>query len=487
MNNLTYTILNSGKEIPESVFLECENNPLSWKEITILVNKRVNQFTKEGLKTGDKIIVATGRGNNVWIDMMSIWFIGAIVVPLEYEVTEETLNKIVKKVQPKALCGDFEKAKVLNYDIKFIQELNPENEDISDKEIIDLPEESLAMILFTSGSTGEPKGVMLTHKSLLLNAESTKKVLKLNSTHRLFMAIPFRFVSAISHFLVAALSNTTLLGTEKKYFKGDYIQTIKDVNANATGGSPIQARWIAETIQNEKLNINWVMSSGDHFAKEVIELFLLNAPEIRVNVVYGLTELAGRFCIAPFEELKDNLGSVGKPIEGLEVLILNDDYLPAKINETGHVFARGKMVFKGYYEDLETSNEALLKEGFKTGDMGRMDENGWLYLSGRSDDVFKYAGIKVSTLPIRDALMDSGYFKDVAVVPKEHPVIGQVPFVYYVLNNEKSFEKGKILKFLRQTLAPNQLPEGFSPITEIPRTGSGKIDRRKLKEIIENN
>ena len=183
----------------------------------------------------------------------------------------------------------------------------------------------------------------------------------------------------------------------------------------------------------------------------------------------------------PPEELPGQTGSVGRPIPGLEVAILDDTGTPAPAGKIGHVHASGEALMEEYFRDEETTAQALTSHGFHTGDLGYLDEDGWVYLVGRSDDVFKSAGAKVSTLPIIDAIMESGMASEATVIPEEHKELGHIPHAYIVPVPETPYQRGALLQFLRQRLAENHLPRKITILENLPRTGSGKIDRKKLE------
>jgi acyl-coenzyme A synthetase/AMP-(fatty) acid ligase len=141
-------------------------------------------------------------------------------------------------------------------------------------------------------------------------------------------------------------------------------------------------------------------------------------------------------------------------------------------------------LFSGYIADPKGTADAFLNGGFRTGDVGRTTDMGNLQLSGRNDDVFKVAGKKVSCLQIASALQATNKFQDVAVLPRPYPRIGLAPHAVVVMKAGAPLAPGHVLRELRATLPANHLPRGFSRVAFIPRTGSGKIDRRRLTELL---
>lgn len=473
-------------ETREHPMLACEGESLTADVFRERVVRRQAQLKAAGLEEDERCLVLCGRGNQVWIDVVALWGLGLTAVPLDASQPEETVRHMV------ALSG----ARTVLLDTS---ESTPGSSVLSDLCALPLgtasetPEpaskvtvravrpETLAIILFTSGSTGTPKGVPLSHRNLIANALGTRTVLPIEAGDRVFMAVPFRFVSALSHFIVVMMAKAVLIGFEKPFLHGDFIDALRACKGTAVGGNPRQMAWIAEASDRIGGVLSWAMSSGDHLPSETITALGEAYPGLKVQVAYGLTELGGRFCMLPVEDIPRKLGSVGKPVPGLEVNVLDDDGNLAASGESGRVFARGDCVFDGYYG----SDTPLGPHGFDTGDIGRIDEEGYVYLLGRADDVFKSGGVKVSALTIADALRAMEGFSDVAVLPVDHKKLGKVPHAYVVMAPRKGFEKGAIMRALRETLPSTHLPFKLLAVDAIPRTGSGKVDRKRLRALTE--
>jgi len=469
---------------PETLFLCCEDEHLSRAAVAQMVADRQQQLLAAGLGEGNRVLVAGGRGNRFWIDLLALWGIAAVPVPLEPNVNAEHAAGIRVKAEPVALLRGSDEPPVELADLSALAECDG-SRTAAETTVRPVSARDLALILFTSGTTGLPKGVMLSHGALLANARGTLEVLALTSDDRLFMAIPFRFVSALSHFLTVALRGAALMGTERRMLQSDFCTVLSASGASAFGGGPVQVRWLAEYAATRPLNLRWLMSSGDHLSPEIIGQVRERMPGTTIFVAYGLTEVGGRFCMLPPEHLDSVCGSVGRPIPGMDIAVLDERRQPVPTGEIGEVYAQGPCVFDGYSGDLEVTRQCLSDDGFKTGDQGYSDGDGWLFLRGRSDNVFKSAGIKVSTLPIADALMAVDCFADVAVVPAEDPALGKVPVCYYVMKDGSQFDKGSVLRSLRGTLPASHFPREFLPLPSIPRTASGKVDRRRLRAAID--
>ena len=141
-------------------------------------------------------------------------------------------------------------------------------------------------------------------------------------------------------------------------------------------------------------------------------------------------------------------------------------------------------MFDGYINDPEASQHALTPFGMRTGDIGYVDKAGYLRLVGRADDIFKVSGQKVSASEIGRVAMMTGLFEDVAAMPMPHPVAGSAPVLFYTMKDGQAFDKGAVVRAIRAALPANHVPQAFVPTQTIPRTGSGKLQRGQLRQLV---
>lgn len=479
--NVFSPILGLFQDDLERVWLSSDSTELRGHDCLVLIGAKQAVLRNQGVKSGEKVLIFTGRNVDFWIDVMAVWGVGAVAIPVDHQVEQTMLDYMIAKSQPQFSIGcnhDLSLSSVLHID--FSESLEGNSEPIA----VDVSDNHVASILFTSGTTGEPKGVVLSHAAIHGNAMATVGSFEMVNVEKLFAPIPFRFVSALSHFVATLYNEVSYKGSEKKYLKTELLEALSDNGCDAFGGSPLQLRWISELATEYSVNLNWLMASGDNLPTQTIDAIHSVMPAAKIVTAYGLTELGGRFCILPPSKTREKSGSVGKPIKGLRYVILDENNQPVSSGESGQICVSGDYLFDGYLNDEQKTSESMTEHGFATGDMGAVDEQGYLYLNGRSDDVFKSGGLKVSTLPIAALLMSSGQFDDLAVIAKADEVLGHIPVVYYVLKSGMEFKKGPLMKAIRAQLPTGHLPREFHPIARIPRTGSGKIQRKVLKDLI---
>jgi len=490
--NIARTVLSSLLTAPDKIVVEDDQRALSRRALFANIISRIEVLTASNVTAGDFVVVLCDRGMSFWIDLLALWVIGARPICLESQVETAHGENVKALTDVKFLSASLVQTPDVFSELTALPAINFEAVadlggalSLKSFPFVKAPESDLAGLIFTSGTTGLPKGVPLTHTMLVQNALGTATRLGLRPADKLMIATPFRFISSISHFIVTLLSGATFYGTEDKLMAADLVARLGAKNITSFGGSPFHAGMISRSDKESLPDLRWIMSSGDHLPVEVIDRLHSAFPHIKINTVYGMAELAGRFCVLPPEFVKDHKGSVGYPISGLELVLINDDGEECDYNEIGALYARGTIAFPGYYKNDAANEKVMTPYGFKTGDVGYFNKSGFLHLSGRSDSVFKRSGLKVSSQVITDAILALNLFDDAIVLSREDAIEGRVP-VAYVTAQDQSLTKGGLLRQLRPVLPNNHLPKALIYLPTIPRTGSGKVDRRKLHALVDS-
>ena len=461
--------------------------PLSRSNLRRRVAERASEFLDAGMQTDEFVVVLCGRGERFWIDLLALWVIGAKPVCLEPEVADDHAANVVDLTSPRFICAVGDE---LPASLAALDSLDDSDRMGSPSATLrDLPwvtadhQPELAGLIFTSGTTGLPKGVPLSHEQLVMNALATRDRLRLRRDDRLMIATPFRFISSISHFIVTLMCGAAFHGVETTLMPKDLVDELAAARITAFGGSPFHCQFIAMAGTERLPDLRWLMSSGDHLPSSMIDQLLSAFPDLELHVVYGMAEMGGRICSLPPDDVERKKGSVGLPISGIELDVYGEDGEPAPAGEIGELHVDGPFRFTGYLSN-PSANEAVLGDhGFHTGDKGYRDDDGFIFLAGRSDSVFKRSGLKVSSQVITDALKDLPEIGDAFVRPEPDSMEGHVPVAYLV--TWAPFDRTEVVRRLRDVLASNHIPKRFVEVPSIPRTGSGKVDRRALNAVID--
>jgi acyl-coenzyme A synthetase/AMP-(fatty) acid ligase len=456
INNCLNNNLNSDFVINDCLYSKLDLKNKVSQRVTIL--KKLN-VTKEFV-----LLIPSNQGLDFFVDMLACWIIGITAVPIDKNIDDDTLHFYLQSLG----AENYDHANGLEKTIYF-----------KNKKL-----ENMSIVLFTSGSTGLPKGIIHSLENILGNARATIKRIGITKNDRIFINTPFNFTSSICHFLAAFLSGASFVAVENKLFPADLFKALKNSKANIFGGAPIQLLWLSEIEKITELSIKFFMTSGDDLPQKTVGNILTLLPDTYVVSAYGLSEIAGRGCITLFTSSGDTtFKGVGKPIEGLTVSIYDENFNLLKANESGQVYFSGDYLLTG----LLTTQELNINvdRGYATGDIGYLSTNNVLFLEGRNDDVFKVSGKKVSSLKIRAAMLETGFFDDCAVIPINDELLGNLPAAIFVLKELEGFNKGILIRSLRHLLPNNHIPKQFYMVSSIVRTGSGKLIRNKLLEQLE--
>ncbi len=474
----------------DSVAIGDDVTQLSRAQLLTDVGAQAAAMTDQGVGHDDFVIIVGGRGIRYWIDVLAAWVIGAKAVCIEETIEAAHGAAVLELTGARHICAAGVTIPECFTGLSMILQAMPSPGRTDRVSLGDLPFAAasdlpdLAAIIFTSGTTGLPKAVPLTHRDLVMNALGTAERLRLRESDRLLTATPYRFISSISHFIVTLLSGASYWGIERRLMIKDLLDILNARQITAFGGSPFHMQYIAMAGRERLPHLRWAMSSGDHLRTSVIEQLHESFPGFELHVAYGMAELGGRFCMLPPERLADQMGSVGFPINGLEIVVLDEEGQPCPAGEIGDVHVRGHITFGGYLGRDDENARVLSENGFLNGDKGYVNEDGFVYLSGRSDSVFKRSGLKVSAQVISDALLALPQVRDAWVTGRVDATEGHVPIAYIAWNNAPMAQPD-LLRALREHLAANHLPAEFTTLSEIPRTGSGKVDRRRLRDTAE--
>jgi acyl-CoA synthetase (AMP-forming)/AMP-acid ligase II len=331
------------------------------------------------------------------------------------------------------------------------------------------------LVMMTSGSTGSPKGVVLTIDQVILNAVSAGTAMEVWRCDGWAIEIDMALMSALSHMLMAWQFDLPL-----HHLTGRNDTNVARIFSGSNigfGGSPVQLVRLCTRLPADSAPLMMV-SSGDFLSPAMIDEIHAAFPNTGVHKLYGLTELAGRFCCMPHERLIANKAAVGWPLPGFEARIPH-----TATGEIGEIEARGPLLMAGYYH-ADGSFEAREPSWFPTGDVGFQDADGAITLVGRADDVVKVGGEKVDRQSIELALSDLITDREYCVLGVRHPLVGQCPALFIAAAPDGSEPPTwtAVVAHIRPKL-PSRFIPGLMYRLEgpLPRLASGKIDRETLK------
>lgn len=348
----------------------------------------------------------------------------------------------------------------------------------------------LAALIYTSGSTGNPKGVMMTHQAMVFAAGSVIQYLGLQSDHRLFNLLPLAYSYGLYHLLMSVHLGATLVLERSFTFPAQAIRVMQNQKVTLFPGVPTVFTILIGLHRRSPIVFPSVLQVTNAAAalpasynRELHDIF----PNARIYRMYGLTECK-RVCFLNPELVDAKPDSVGRAIPGTETLLLTEDGRVARPGELGILHVRGPHVMAGYWNQPELTRQ-MLKDGpvpgekmLCTHDWFTTDGEGDLYFQGRSDDIIKVGGEKVSPVEVENVLFGMKGVREAAVVGVPHDTLGEVVKAYVVLEEGARLEESDILQACSERLENPMMPREVEFCSELPKTASGKVRKASLRE-----
>jgi long-chain acyl-CoA synthetase len=348
----------------------------------------------------------------------------------------------------------------------------------------------LAALIYTSGSTGNPKGVMQTHGSMVFAAGSLIEYLRLGVEDRILCVLPLAFDYGLYQLLMTIQLGATLVLERSFTYPAQIFARMREQSVTVFPGVPTIYAMLISAHGREPLNFpsvtrvtNTAAALPDDFVTKLHEIF----PNALVYKMYGLTECK-RVCYLEPELADSKPGSVGRAIPGTEIYLLSPDGQPVPPGENGILYVRGPHVMVGYWNRPDLSDH-MLKPGKLPGervlctqDFFRMDADGFLYFVGRSDDIIKTRGEKVSPAEVENTLHGIPGVREAAVIGILDPLLGEAIRAYVVIEPDSGLNDKQLRVACAAKLENFMVPKEFVFIAEMPKTATGKVSKKLLRE-----
>jgi acyl-CoA ligase (AMP-forming) (exosortase A-associated) len=354
--------------------------------------------------------------------------------------------------------------------------------------------EDLAAILYTSGSTGSPKGVMLSHRNILAGSRIVCEYLEISSSERILSVLPFSFDVGMNQLITSVEKGATLVLLRFR-FGEEIVREIE--RERCTGLAGVPTIWAilagsAPSLKKKKLeSMRYFTNTGGPVPSATFRKLRAAQPHVDFFLMYGLTE-AFRSTYLPPSEADARPTSIGKAIPECELFLVSEDGKPCGPGEEGILVHRGPTVSLGYWNRPEDTARVLKPHPFipaeqggevvcYSGDRARMDEDGYFYFVGRADAMIKSSGYRISPSEVEEVIVGSGYITESAVIGLPDPSIGERVHAICVAVNDKVVDRDALLEHCARELPRHMLPRDIEFVEALPRTPNGKVDYRGLK------
>ena len=510
---------------PHKTALQIKNQQFSYQQLTDEVNEVAASYKALCVRPGDRIGLYLAKNKENVQAMFACSVVGAVFVPINPVLKAQQAFYIAEHCQLKVLLINKTRLipllpflpKLVNLEIIVV--IDGDKHSLSDihisspkklvtwqkfksgkvlkKKVLQGPEHSnqLAAILYTSGSTGQPKGIMLSHHNIVLGAKAVSQYLKLSAQDKVLAILPLSFDYGLNQ-----LTSSFYVGAQcvllDYLLANDVVKAITDYQI--TGIAAVPALWVQLNKVNwptdSSKSIRYFTNSGGFLPAETLAQLRKKIPLAKPFLMYGLTEAFRSSYLKP-SELEKRVGSIGQAIPFTELLVVDEDGNDCNANEIGELVHVGPLVTLGYWQ-----NDTATKKRYKpvpkqanniyntplavySGDYVKYDDEGFLYFVARKDAMIKTSGYRVSPHEIESVLLQIKNVQEAAIVTSPCNDIGLVIIAIIVLTKtSQTMTSQRIIKYCQHSLANYMLPKQVIFLNELPRNANGKVDMVLLQQ-----
>jgi len=453
------------------------------------------QLHENSLKIASYIKEHVGENQNILlISPNSVFFITAYLgilksgntcVPINYAVEQSNLDFIVDTTETSTvfIAKGLKRRLKLKDSISLIDEAESlqiiENQNIKADDS-DFDGSKPAEIIFTSGSTGEPKGVVISHKNVIANTDSIIQYLKLTEKDIMAVVMPFFYCYGLSLLHTHLKVGGSIVLNNSFMFLATVIKDIENYKCTGFAGVPSHFQILLKKSQTFKEtefpDLRYVTQAGGKLHTVFIDEFVEAFPDKQFFVMYGQTEATARLSYLSPEFVSTKKGSIGKAIPGVQLKVVNANGEEAGVNEEGELLAFGDNVMTGYFKDQKDTDEAIVNGWLRTGDIAKVDEDGFIYLMARKKEIIKVRGKRVSPKEIEEVILSVPQVVDCTISSFDDELLGEAIRATVVANG--TFDEAEMTSVITQKcgekLAPYKVPSSIVFEKSMSMSATGK-------------
>lgn len=465
---------------------------------------------KQSIRKGDRVALLLENSIDYIVAYYGVLKAGCVVAPLNPGLKPDGLQYMLDDLQPAAIIANFKSERLLgavnlNTDhFKSMVIRSPKQKwtntlfQVSEFEAcISMKNEAkpvainaadLASIVYTSGSTGKPKGVMLSHENIVSNTDSICSFLNLNEADTQMVVLPFFYVMGKSLLNTHIAAGGTVVINNRFLYPADVVNQMIDEKVTGFSGVPSTYAYLLNRSPlaacREKLgHLRYCSQAGGHMAASLKkELRKTLPPHTRVIIMYGATEASARLTYLDPQFFDSKMGSIGKPIPGVTISVLDEAGKAVPDGTEGELVAAGPNIMQGYWNDPSDTARVIDQYGYHTGDIGYRDNDGFLFVKRRKDGLLKVGGHRINPVEVEDFLLSTDLLIECAVLGLPDPLMG-TRLVAMVVPKEESCQSKVLMESCDSGLPSHKNPTEVLMVRALPKIASGKIDREKCAEL----
>ena len=500
---------------PDKTAIVYEDKRYTFSQLNERVNRLANGLIKLGIKQGDRVAFLQVNCNQCVETYFAVAKMGAIYLPLNFRAKEKELAYMLDTAEATTiLIGDryIPMIKAIQPEVKSLKNLISIEkkyddllyyEDIvqsspADEVVAEIDEKDTTILMYTAGTTGFPKGVMLSHQSFSSYMLENVSPANPESDESNILTVPLYHVAGIQAMMAAIYGGRTLV-MERQFEPEEWMTLVETEKANRAMMVPTMLKQLLDHPDFKKHDLSSlrvITYGAAPMPLPVIRKALEEFPGVSFINAFGQTETASTITalgpedhvLTGTEEEKERklkrLASIGKPMPDVEMKVIDDDGKTLEPNEVGEILARGPRVMSGYWKDEEKTAKTIDKDGWvHTGDIGYVDEDGYYFLSGRSSDMIIRAGENISPEELENVIREHPKVEDVAVIGVPDETWGEEPRAVVIPRKGEKPTEEEIMEWCRKGLASFKRPRTVVFVDDLPRNPMGKLIKKDIREL----
>ncbi|MEH2195232.1 MAG: long-chain fatty acid--CoA ligase [Nostoc sp.] len=481
---------------PEKIALIFEDRLFTYKQLNQLVNRVANGLHGLGIEKGDRVILFLPNIPEFIICYLGILKIGAVVVSVNVMLKSNEVSYIFNDCAAKVIITTESLVEnVPELDLPGLEHIliaeSSTNKGISlaklienaspNAHAIEIERDAPASIVYTSGTTGFPKGATLSHGNIISNMYSQNRCCGMQPDDRLLLYLPLFHCFGQNAILNAALNVCATIILQRRFDLEQVLNAIATHQVTMFFGVPtIFINLLNSDLSSYNLNsVRYYFSAAAPMPIEVAQTWRDKYGKV-INEGYGLTETSP--CASYNHDLKYKLGSIGAPIENVEMKVIDIKGNQVELGELGQIVIRGPNVMLGYWNRPFETTEVIKDGWFHTGDIGRVDEDGFFYIVDRLKDMINISGFKVYPTEVENVIYQHSSVAEVAVYGVNDDLKGEIVHANIILKKGHVISEEQIIKFCSERMAKYKLPCNINFVDSLPKNPTGKVLKRVLRQ-----
>jgi len=500
-NHWVNHIARHAHEKPDAVYLRFRGVSVTWSQLRDRVNAVAAAMARRGVTAGQRVAIMMTNRPEFLETMFAANALGAIVVPINFRLAPDEVAFILTDSGAELLVVDEATGSAAaaaraacGREIGFVSVGETDGADpyflasplVGQPPLVDVPEDSPALIMYTSGTTGRPKGAVISHQNLQCQALTMIRAWQLNDDHEVNLcAAPLFHIASIGGVApLVLIGGTSVLLPSGGFDAAATLELLAAERVSSVFLVPAQWQVVCSdpSVPSRDLSALKAMSWGAAPATPALLTRMAELFPQAINVaVFGQTELTGVSCALAGADAPRKIGSVGKPVISASARVVDDDMKDVPPGTVGEIVYRGQQVTLGYWQNPEATADAFRGGWFHSGDLVRADEEGFLYVVDRKKDMIITGGENVYCVEVENALAWHPAVAELAVIGTPHERWGETPVAIAVPRSGTSLTLDELREWGSSRLARYKLPTVLHLVDSLPRNASGKVMKTVLR------